>query len=62
MDVTPDFEDPTVPLFSWCKAPQHPMNKSQIMLDDHFGVIINYMLVLIAAVVGAAGKWIIERK
>ena len=61
MDITPEFEDPTVPLFSWCKAPEHPMNKSQILLDDHFGVIIGYIQVLIAAVVGAAGKWLIER-
>ena len=62
MDITPDFEDGSVPLFSWCKAPDHPMNKSQIMLDDHFGEIIKYIHVLIAGIIGAAGKWIIECK
>ena len=61
MDITPDFEDPTVPLFSWCKPPEHPMNKSQILLDDHFGVIIGYIQVLIAAMVGAAAKWLLKR-
>ena len=58
--MSPDFEDPTAPLFSWCIQPEHPMNKSQILLDDHFGVIIGYIQVLIAAMVGAAGKWLLE--
>ena len=47
-------------LFSWCVQPKNPMNKSQIMLDDHFGTIIGYGKALIALMLGAVGKWLLE--
>ena len=52
--------NPTQPLFSWCVQPENLMNKSQIMLDDHYGTVIGYGKAIIEPLLGAVGKWLLE--
>ena len=54
MTISPDFEEPTQPLFSLCLQPEHPLNKSQILLDDHYGVAVDYGQAIIGILLGFA--------
>ena len=62
MTISHDFEEPTQPISSWCLQLEHPLKKSQILLDDHYGVAVEYGQPIIGILLGFASKWLVESK